>query len=284
MGAELVTQIPSMGSIYAKAVKTLGRKGHHPVLPETVLVYQSAMADMDKLGEYRRAVSAPMNGVLPSLYVHSLAFPLAMSLMLRDDFPLPLLGMIHLTNSVQVYQPLAEDEAFDVEVKSENLAPHAKGVTCDLVVLIIVGGQTRMEMRSTFLAKGVKLEGQKAQKSDHAAFIPPMRTASWRLDAATGRKWAAVAGDYNPIHLSALSAKALGMPKTIAHGIFLAAKALAGIEPTTGDYQWNIEFMSPVLLPAVVDLAFEPTVNGFVVDAWHPRKSKPHFKLELKKN
>ncbi len=284
MGAELVTQIPSMGSIYAKAVTTLGRRPKDPVLPETVLVYQSAMADPAKLSEFRRAVGAPMNGVQPSLYVHTLAFPLAMSLMLRPDFPLPLMGMIHLSNSVHVDEPLREDEAFDIEVKSENLRAHDKGATCDLVVLIVVNGQNRMELRSTFLAKGVKLRGDEPAKKAHEAFSAPLRTASWKLDAGTGRRWAAISGDYNPIHLSGLSAKALGMPRAIAHGIYLAARALSGIEPSSGSYEWNIEFKTPVVLPASVDLAFDTQSDGYRVQAWNARKGKPHFDLRLKRS
>lgn len=281
MGAQIVTAIPSMASVYAKAVKTLNRKPKNPVLPDTVLVFQGAVADSVKLSEYRKAVGAPMTGVLPSLYVHSLAFPLAMSLMVQDDFPLPLLGMIHLTNQVDVVAPLAEDEVFDIEVHSENLVAHAKGVTCDLVVRIVVDGQDRMLLRSTFLAKGVKLAGEAPQQRTQVPFSAPQRTASWKLDAGTGRRWAAVAGDYNPIHLSALSAKALGMPAAIAHGIYLAARALAGIEPAQGSYSWNIEFKTPVVLPASVDLAFAAQAEGFTVNAWHARKGKPHFELEL---
>ncbi|WP_313814577.1 MaoC/PaaZ C-terminal domain-containing protein [Glutamicibacter sp.] len=283
MGAELVTQIPTMGSIYAKSVKTLGRKPRDPALPETVLVYQGAVSDAGKLNEYRRAVGASMNGVLPSLYVHTLAFPLAMSLMLREDFPLPLLGMIHLSNSVMVSDPLKEDEPFDIEVKSENLQPHHRGATCDLVVQIVVSGQTRMELRSTFLAKGVKIGGSAQQATAHETFTVPTRTASWKLDAGTGRRWAAISGDYNPIHLYGLSAKALGMPRAIAHGIYLAARSLAGIEPAAGSYRWNIEFKTPVVLPASVDLAFDVQEDGYQVHAWNPRKGKPHFELSLER-
>jgi len=281
MGAQIVSEIPSMASVFAKAAKTLGRKPKDPVLPQTVLVFQGAHADPEKLNEYRRAVGAPMNAVLPSLYVHSLAFPLAMSLMLHDDFPLPLLGMIHLSNHVDVAAPLGEGEAFDVEVHSENLRAHSKGAMCDLVIRIVADGKDRMLLRSTFLAKGIKLSGEKPGSSERTACDMPVRTAHWKLDAGTGRRWAKVAGDYNPIHLSALSAKVLGMPGAIAHGIYMAARALAGIEPGRGSYSWNIEFKTPVVLPAAVDLAFEPTAHGYRVNAWHARKGKPHFELEL---
>ncbi|MGP9728481.1 MaoC family dehydratase [Glutamicibacter sp. 287] len=280
MGAELVTEIPTMAAVYARAVKTLTRKPKNPVLPEVTLIFQGARADQAKLAAYRQAVSAPANGKLPSLYVHSLAFPLAMSLMLRGDFPLPLLGMIHLGNQVSVTEPLGQEEVFDVEVNAENLVAHAKGACCDLVVKIVVAGETRLTLRSTFLAKGVTLGGDTPAKA-HERFVPPQRTAAWKLDGGTGRRWAAVAGDYNPIHLSALSARALGMPGAIAHGVYLAARALAAIEPASGNYEWEIEFRTPVVLPAAVDLAFVPSATGFAVQGWNPRKGKPHFELRL---
>lgn len=281
MSAEIVNQLPTMGQVYTKAMKTLTRKAKDPQLPELTLVFQGARANGQKLAEFRRAVGAPMNAQLPSLYVHSLVFPLAMSLMVRDDFPLRLLGMIHLRNEVTVTRPLGEDEVFDVQVNAEKLAAHNKGVTCDLVVRVLTEGQERMELRSTFLSTAAKIEGAKPEREERKKFKPPMQTAQWKLGAETGRSWAAVAGDYNPIHLSKLSAKALGMPTAIAHGIYLAARVLAQIEPVGVGYEWDIEFMSPVLLPATVHLAYEAEDHGFEVTAWNPRKNKPHFELEL---
>ncbi|MCW4464923.1 MaoC/PaaZ C-terminal domain-containing protein [Glutamicibacter sp. MNS18] len=281
MPVEIVNELPTMGQVYAKSVKTLARKGKNPVLPDRTLVYQGATADAQKLAEYRRAVGARMTGELPSLYVHTLAFPLAMSLMVREDFPLPLLGMIHLTNKVTVQRPLGEAEAFDVQVNAENLGSHAKGVSCDLVVRISTQGEERMVLRSTFLAKGATLSGSTPEKAGRREFSVPLQTAQWKLGADTGRGWAAVAGDYNPIHLGRLSAKVLGMPRAIAHGIYLAARTLADIEPVGVGYEWEIEFMTPVQLPGTVHLAFDAEEDGFEVTAWNPRKLKPHFELEL---
>lgn len=47
----------------------------------------------------------------------------------------------------------------------------------------------------------------------------PNPTALWQLGVDTGRAYASVSGDFNPIHLSVLSAKALGMRRSIAHGM-----------------------------------------------------------------
>ncbi|GAB3619682.1 MaoC/PaaZ C-terminal domain-containing protein [Glutamicibacter endophyticus] len=286
MEAQLVTEIPGLGGVYARALRTIGRKPNAAVLPQTTLVYPGATVDRAALDAYCQATGAPNNDILPSLFVHTQVFPLAMSLMARDDFPLPLLGMIHLSSQISVDEPLDAAESFDVQVRAENLAAHRKGTSCELVVEILVGSSTRMEMRHVFLAKGVSLPGVAAPKVSEApesAADTPRRTAHWKLDAGTGRRWAKVSGDFNPIHLSGLSAKALGMPRAIAHGIYLGARALAGIEPQAGSYRWHIDFKTPVLLPGSVDLAFEPQANGYRVSAWNPRRGKPHFELVLER-
>ncbi|MEG2579049.1 MAG: MaoC/PaaZ C-terminal domain-containing protein, partial [Glutamicibacter sp.] len=127
---------------------------------------------------------------------------------------------------------------------------------------------------------GLKLNGEPAASPEPANEALDELTR-WYADSDIGRRYAKVCGDYNPIHLSALSAKALGMPAAIAHGIYLAARALAGIEPANGTYHWSIEFKTPVVLPASVDLAFQPQADGYKVHAWNARKSKPHFELDL---
>ena len=86
-----------------------------------------------------------------------------------------------------------------------------------------------------------------------------------------------VLGDYNPIHLSAASAKALGMKRAIAHGMYLAGRALAGSTPQDTGYDWSVEFATPVFLPSTVDVAFEDRGDQTVFSGWGARSGKPHF-------
>ena len=77
----------------------------------------------------------------------------------------------------------------------------------------------------------------------------------------TGRAYAAVSGDFNPIHLSVLSAKALGMRRSIAHGMYLASRALADVGAAKGEaFRWDVAFEAPVFLPARValDISYGP--------------------------
>ena len=71
-----------------------------------------------------------------------------------------------------------------------------------------------------------------------------------------GRRYAAVSGDRNPIHLHALTAQAFGFPSAIAHGMWLKARTLASLEGRLPDaYTADVAFKLPVLLPSTVSIA-----------------------------
>ncbi len=154
--------------------------------------------------------------------LHSLAFPVAMSVLTRQDFPLPVMGMVHLTNTVQHVMDVAVGEELTATAWTENLRSHRAGTVVDAVVTLTRGdGTVVWAGRSGYLAKGESgaIAGDGARTSDEESkdsaltvpFNAPQQTAQWPLKADTGREYAGVSGDYNPIHLSGPSAKALGM-------------------------------------------------------------------------
>ncbi len=83
------------------------------------------------------------------------------------------------------------------------------------------------------------------------------RVAQWRLPAGLGRRYGAVSGDRNPIHLHPLTAKAFGFPRAIAHGMWTVARCLAEADPEGRVTHAHAEFKAPVLLPATVTYATE---------------------------
>jgi hypothetical protein len=72
------------------------------------------------------------------------------------------------------------------------------------------------------LCRGVKLEGA----ATDAALPTPTHVGltRWKAPADIGRRYARVSGDYNPIHLSALTAKLFRLPQAIAHGLWNRAQ------------------------------------------------------------
>ncbi|MFB9070467.1 MaoC/PaaZ C-terminal domain-containing protein [Citricoccus parietis] len=107
-------------------------------------------------------------------------------------------------------------------------------------------------------------------------------TAQWRLPASTGREYAAVSGDFNPIHLNPVTAKLLGQKGMIAHGMYLAGRMLAGREPAGAGHEWEISFATPVLLPGTVSVSVvhagrRNADETTEVTAWNGRTGRPHF-------
>jgi acyl dehydratase len=83
-----------------------------------------------------------------------------------------------------------------------------------------------------------------------------------------------VSGDRNPIHLHGLTAKALGQPGAIAHGMWTKARCLAALEGTLpGAYAVDVRFKLPLRIPGTV--AFSYAGGAFAVhDA---RSGKPYL-------
>jgi acyl dehydratase len=74
------------------------------------------------------------------------------------------------------------------------------------------------------------------------------------LEAAadTGRRYARLSGDFNPIHLWPVTAKLFGFRRAIAHGLWSQARALAALDVSGegASAELDTRFMAPLLLPA----------------------------------
>src|SRR5205814_4279700 len=85
---------------------------------------------------------------------------------------------------------------------------------------------------------------------------PPEPSAVWELPGDIGRRYAGVSGDRNPIHLHPVTARLFGMPRPIAHGMWLKARCLAALESVLpGAYTVEARFKLPVYIPGKVSFA-----------------------------
>ncbi|WRZ91352.1 MaoC/PaaZ C-terminal domain-containing protein [Streptomyces sp. NBC_01007] len=83
---------------------------------------------------------------------------------------------------------------------------------------------------------------------------PLPAVAEWSLARDVGRRYGAVSGDRNPIHLHPLPARLFGFPRAIAHGMWTVARCLAEYGPQQA-VGVRAEFRAPVLLPGTVTYA-----------------------------
>ncbi|HEY2044584.1 MAG TPA: MaoC/PaaZ C-terminal domain-containing protein [Jatrophihabitans sp.] len=107
--------------------------------------------------------------------------------------------------------------------------------------------------------------------------------AQWRVPADTGRRYAAVSGDRNPIHLHGLTAKAFGFKGAIAHGMWLKARTLAAFEGRLADaFTVDVSFKTPVFLPATVQMSSTQQDEQWVFEVHDPRSGRPHLTGEIR--
>lgn len=250
---------PSLPREFARALLTRGRAGARGEVPQT-RIQSTVRPDRDHLIAYQRLCGYRVDDFLPHTYPHVAAFGLQVHLMADADFPLPMLGMVHIANATTAHRPISADAELTVSVHAEGLAPHPKGVTVDLVAEATVDGETAWSSRSTYLHRTSGRSDAPVAAIPDAPAGPP--TALWRLSGDLGRRYAAVAGDVNPIHLHPWTAKALGFPRAIAHGMWTYARTAAamGVQGAESTQVW---FRKPVLLPSKV--ALRESSDGRVV-------------------
>lgn len=249
-----------MAELYAKAAAgaVLPDRlwGGGKTLPERTLE-RVVRPDPDKVAAYREVCGFPTDESLPLTYPHILGFPLSLELMTGRSFPMPVLGMVHVTNTITVHRPVPADTALTVRVRAEGPYPHRRGSEVDLITEVLDDDAPLWHETSTYLSKGSKLAGE-GDPRPAVQWPDPPANAKLReagIDGNIGRRYAAVSGDRNPIHLHSLTARAFGFKRAIAHGMWTLANSLAVVgiaaEPP---YRVSAAFRKPVLLPASVQL------------------------------
>ncbi|MEW2160190.1 MaoC/PaaZ C-terminal domain-containing protein [Streptomyces sp. NPDC007189] len=216
--------------------------------PRTRLVRPGVRVDQHRLAAYERVCGFPTDhGDLPVTYPHVLGFPLAMRLMTDPAFPLPLLGLVHTSIEITRHAPLPAAGEYELAVRIEGLAPHRRGTEVTVATDMRAAGQVVWESRSTYLARH-RTSGAAGARDEQPGPLPVV--AEWRLGGDIGRRYGAVSGDRNPIHLYPFTARLFGFPRVIAHGMWTAARCLAA--DASGGTRVRVRFLAPVLLPGVV--------------------------------
>ncbi len=276
---------PDNGRLYVKAalgaVPLLSRR--KSVLPDRDLRLDGFRVDPEHLAAYCRATGLRFGDALPLTYPFVLTFPLTMQLIVARDFPFVAVGAVHAENRIERTREISMAEPLDFHTRIENLREHPRGLLIDAVTEAKVGRElvwrqvaTLLHQQKTSLSGGPKPE----PKPDE---VPPPPLKSLRVDQKTITRYAAASGDRNPIHISALGAKAFGFPRSIAHGMWSAATILGSVEgriPESTTY--NVKFGKPILLPSTVNVYADKVDGGWDLAMRHPEKGYPHLTATLR--
>src|SRR5699024_575814 len=125
---------PALLPLYGKAVmQRKSPSGNGLTLPDQRAVLLCAHTSVTALRQYERVCGFRSGNHMPITWPHILAFPLHLKLLTGKAFPLPLLGLVHLRNSITQHRPIGIGEPLKLEVFFGGQAHTNRGVEFELV-------------------------------------------------------------------------------------------------------------------------------------------------------
>jgi acyl dehydratase len=288
MTARTLESSPSILPLYARAAAPMipGASllpfvpGGGGEIPDLELDLAGVRAKPDDVAAYDRVCGFALRDHLPPTYPHVLAFPLHMAVMADGSFPFGAVGLVHVENRIEQHRRIGIDEELTIHVRPTELQPHPKGRTFSLLTKVTADGETVWESTSTMLRRGGSDGNSAARPGEAFAALPDDAPASaeWRLGGDLGRRYAAVSGDRNPIHMHSLSAKPLGFPGAIAHGMWTKARCLAALESRLPNaFAVDVRFRKPILLPGRVEFASASEGDRIDFAVRDAKRGTPHL-------
>lgn len=192
---------------------------------------------------------------LPLAYYYPLVQRAHLATMLSPAFPFRLLGMIHAENALQEERRPDLQAPLLIATETGIEAPTAQGAQyCTLKSRAVQEGVTVFTCTSRYLAKRARQPRDGAPRTLEEETMPAL--AAWNLERDTGRRYAAVSGDWNPIHLWPWSARLLGLPSPIIHGMHTVAAACAQLERAAAGRvtALSARFKAPIALGSRVQM------------------------------
>lgn len=275
-------QPPSLMPLYAKALAPKqAATDNEIVLPPLSAELIGAQTDTTALDRYERICGFRPSLRVPATWPHVMAFPLQLMLLTDKHFPLPLLGLVHLRNTITQHRAIGRGEILDLRVRLGAQERTARGLEFDLITEGYSAGQLVWEESSINLSRGAEPKSTSTKKTPPPELERYPNTLNLNAPEPTGRLYASASGDRNPIHMHAVSARAFGFPKAIAHGMWSKAQALALLEQQKdwrpGPVRISCQFKKPLLLPGTAQLNWRTGESEWNFQLLNAQGNAPHL-------
>jgi acyl dehydratase len=282
--ATLPSMLPSYGRVVVSKKPLLAPVARVPA-PIEIQVQRVALS-ASHIQRYRGVCGIPAAAGLPPAYLHIAAMPLHMRLFTMPEFPVKILGLIHLRNTITQYKPIASDENLKLTVTFDTMRDTPVGQEYDIVTRYEAAGQTVWEEVSTMLARRAPAAGGKRPTIDRSNHPKDgsVLTRSLAIAKNTGLRYAPVSGDFNPIHLMATTAKLFGFKQAVAHGMWSLARCLGEVadQLPAAPLRIDTQFKLPVYLPTSALLHCWKSSQGTDISLCMPKGDRLHLAMQVR--
>lgn len=273
---------PATGPLFWKAALSSRRKpGESPEIPRNTVTLKNLLLSNEHIAAYNTVCQLPQ-GTLAMTYPQVVAAPLHLHVMAQANFPLPIVGIVHLRNLITQTALLSADTPYDVRVQVGESRRSKLGIEVDLLTDYLADGVSVWSAVTTVLHRiKAKEGGSKAPPAAATAVVADY--LPFEVPSDIGRRYAPVAQDYNPIHLYPITAKFLGFDRAIAHGMWSVARCLGLLLPqyvsTAGGMpaRLEVQFKQPLLLPGRVTLKHLTRAEGLDFELLAREGGKTHL-------
>jgi acyl dehydratase len=249
-----------------------------------IVIEQTGRAlDPVVVARYREVCGYVEGEAVPSSFMETLFQGLMVQIVLAPSFPFSPFGVIHLGQVMRQHRAVAPDAVLDLRCSLAAVQQSRRGFEIEVAMLAEQAGEPVWEGTAGLISRGKATRAGKTQ----AAKPPPApeEPGGWsephllEVPGDTGRRYAAVSGDYNPFHLYGVLARLFGFPRPIAHGMWTLARALAWLGEVPEAHRVDASFKKPLLMPGSVTLRQRPlTVSeGRDFEVRHAHKDHPHL-------
>ena len=275
-------QAPALWPLYGRAIIPKGGKAGKTLtgIPELSAELRGVGTRNRRLGSYRKLCGFSRHSWLPATWPHILAFPLQMSLLTDSTFPLPLLGLVHLRNRITQFRPIREGECLDLHCRLSAGETTERGLEFDIITEAFCGGRRVWQENSTTLSRRSE-PAPKGTRSGRPTLERYPNSRYLEVPGDTGRRYAKISGDFNPIHLHALTARLFGFPRAIAHGMWSKARCLGLLEQEVewkpGPLEIEAAFKKPLFLPGSAQLNWRVGNGEWPFQLLNGKGDAPHL-------
>lgn len=247
--------LPTLPTMLLRSVPTMLLRKRPAQEPGDIeLKLQAPAIDRVHLAKYCQAFTH-FKSAVPLTYFYLLAQRAHLAAMLSPEFPWPILGMVHVANTMVYHQAPEFGKPLELRVLIEMPErPSTRKRVRPVYRVSFYQQQTLLvECVSTYQvgagAPPVRGRRREVPAPELTGFS---RTELWQLDSQLGRSYAHLSGDYNPIHLHPWLSRWFGFSRPIIHGMYSVACAQADLEMVLQApvIAIDIAFRRPLILPA----------------------------------
>lgn len=279
---------PSLAKIYLRGALGFLTKKHSlgnditklsTTIPDEALKFEIDASHVEQFNSIVNSTAAKagtgnVSSKVPIAYPQCLINGLPMNMMTHSQFPMNIVGSIHESTEIVSHSPLDLNEIGSLQATCHIVPEIAKSDKMDWIFtvhtdienessndkIMTITNQYRVLNPKRHKVKVPQDDVSKPEPTDYDNDPLWEPLATWSFPVDTGRRYALLNGDINPIHLFPITAKIFGYKSCIAHGMYSVCQLMNESIFRDGSVRAvNARFTRPTFLPS-------PEVKAF----WKP--------------